>query len=141
MSECIFHDASDNRKDTLIFEIAEQAYRTKNKVVIYVPNAERADTLDRLLWILRQESFIPHRIFKSGETDEGTAVGIATAEENPVAASILIADGHCSLDYALGFDAVHEFVVHESPQMLDACRARFREYRTRQVAISHIKEN
>ena len=141
MSECIFHDAPDNRKDSLIFEITEQAYRAKNKVVIYVPNAERADTLDRLLWILRQESFIPHRIFKSGETDEGTPVGITVAEENHVGAQILIADGHCRLDYALGFDAVHEFVIHESSQTLEACRDRFREYRTRQIPIHHIKES
>ncbi|MDR0842566.1 MAG: DNA polymerase III subunit chi [Acidobacteriota bacterium] len=141
MTECIFHDAPDARKDPLIFEIAASAYRDKHKVLIYAENAERAAVLDRLLWILKQESFIPHRIFAGGETDAETPVGIVTVEDNPVGADILVADGRCSLDFTGGFDAVHEFVVHSSQEVLDACRARFRDYRDRQILIRHIKES
>jgi len=58
LNECLFHDAPDNRKEYLLFEIVERAYRGKNRVLIFSSDMERAVALDRMLWILRQESFI-----------------------------------------------------------------------------------
>jgi len=143
MSECLFHDAPDNNREFLIFEIAERAYRGKNKVLIFSSDNERAVALDRMLWILRQESFIPHRIFEPGERIEDmeaeVPVGIVTTEGNPIGADVLIADGHCSLDFACGFDTTHEFVDHSSPDRTEACRSRFRDYRARQIPVKHIK--
>jgi len=145
MNECLFHDAPDNRRESLLFEIVEQAYLGKNRVIIFTSGNERAVALDRMLWILRQESFIPHRIFEPGEkieeADAEAPVGIVTTEENPVGARVLIADGHCSLDFACGFDTAHEFVDHSSPGQTEACRERFREYRARQIPVRHLKGN
>jgi DNA polymerase-3 subunit chi len=143
MNECIFHDAPDNRRDYLLFDIVEKAYRDKNRVVVFVSGNERAEALDRMLWIMRQESFIPHRIFKPGEkieeADTEAPVGIVTAEENPIGASVLVADGHCSFEFACGFNTAHEFVDHSSPERTEACRGRFRDYRERQITVRHIK--
>ena len=145
MNECIFHDAPDNRREFLLFEIVEQAYRGKDRVIIFTSDRDRAVALDRMLWILRQESFIPHRIFDPGErietADSEAPVGIVTTEENPIGASVLIADGHCSLDFACGFDTAHEFVDHSSTDRTEDCRARFRDYRVRQISVRHIKGN
>ena len=143
MIECFFHDAPDNRREFLIFEIVERAYRGKDKVLIFTCNNERAVALDRMLWILRQESFIPHRIFESGEkmdeAEKEAPVGIVTTEENPIGAGVLVADGRCGLDFACGFNSVHEFVDHSSPDITQACRDRFRDYRERQVPVRHVK--
>ena len=143
MNECLFHDAPENRREFLIFEIVERSYRSKNKVLIFTSDNERAVALDRMLWILRQESFIPHRIFKPGEkiddAETEAPVGIITTEENPIGASVLVADGHCRLDFACGFDTTHEFVDHSVPDSTEACRNRFREYRARQIPVSHVK--
>ena len=143
MNECFFHDALDNRREFLIFEIVERAYHGKNKVIIFTADNERAVTLDRMLWILRQESFIPHRIFMSGEkmntAKTEAPIGIVTTEENPIGAGVLIADAHCGLEFASGFDIAHEFVDHSSPDRTEACRDRFRDYRARQIPVSHIK--
>jgi len=143
MNECFFHDAPDNRREHLLFDIVERAYRGKNKVLVFTSNGERAVALDRMLWILRQESFIPHRIFEPGEkteqADADAPVGIVTTEENPIGASVLIADGHCGIDFACGFDTLHEFVDHSSPERTEACRDRFRDYRERQIPVRHIR--
>ena len=145
MNECLFHDAPDNRRENLLFEIVERAYRGKNRVLVFTSDKERAMALDRMLWIMRQESFIPHRIFEPGEIiDEADAeapVCIVTAEENPIGARVLVADGHCSLEFACGFDMAHEYVDHSSPDRTEACRRRFRDYRERQVSVRHIKGN
>jgi len=143
MNECLFHDTPDNRREFLIFEIVERAYRGKKKVLIFTSDNERAVTLDRMLWILRQESFIPHRIFGTGEIiNEAVTeapVGIVTTEENPIEANVLVADGHCSLDFASGFETAHEFVDHSSPELTEACRDRFRDYRARRIPVRHMK--
>jgi len=145
MKECLFHDVPDNRREFLLFEIVEWAYRGKNRVLIFTSDSDRAVALDRMLWIMRQESFIPHRIFESGEiiedADAEVPVGIVTTEGNPIGARVLIADGHCSLDFACGFDTAHEFVDHSSPDLTEACRERFRDYRARQIPVRHIKSS
>jgi DNA polymerase IIIc chi subunit len=129
MNRCIFHDLAPGRQERRLFEIAEQAYQRRDKVLIYVQDEERAAAIDRILWILKQEAFIPHNIFN------------VTAEENPMDARILIADGHCSLEFACSFDVIHEFVSRASPQIQEACRERFRNYRDRQIPIEHLKES
>ena len=143
MNECLFHDAPDGSREFLMFEIVEQAYRGKNRVLVFASDKERAVALDRMLWILRQESFVPHRIFEPGEkiedADAEAPVGIVTTEENPIGAGVLIADGHCDLDFAGGFDTTHEFVDHSSPERTEACRERFRNYRARQIPVRHVK--
>jgi DNA polymerase-3 subunit chi len=143
MNECLFHDTSGNRREYLLFDIVEREYRGKNRVMIFASDNERAVALDRMLWILRQESFVPHRIFEPGEqieeADAEVPVGIVTTEENPIGARVLIVDGHCSLDFACGFDMTHEFVDHSSPDRTETCRERFRDYRARQIPVRHIK--
>ncbi len=140
MDKCTFHDAGPGRQDRQVFEIVERAYNQHEKVVIYTQDQERAASLDRTLWIMKQEAFIPHKIFKGGETNTSVPVAIVTSESNPIEAGILIADGHCEMEYACGFNAVHEFVNRSSPEIQEACRDRFRAYRARQIAIEHLKE-
>jgi DNA polymerase IIIc chi subunit len=140
MKACIFHDASPGQQDRRLFEIAEHAYNQHEKVLIYAQNEERAAAVDRFLWILRQEAFIPHKIFSGDEPDSLVPIAIVTSEINPIGADILIADGHCSLEFAAEFDTVHEFVNRSTPEIHEACRDRFRTYRARQLPVEHLKE-
>ena len=139
MTSCIFHDTSPATQERQLFELVELAYSRRDKILIFAQSEERAVAIDRLLWILKQEAFIPHRILKEGESDSGLQVGIVTGEVNPIGAGTLIADGHCSLDFACGFDTIHEFVNRSSPQLHQACRDRFRDYRSRQIPVEYSK--
>lgn len=140
MKACIFHDVSPGQRDRKLFEIVEHAYNQGEHVLVYAPNEARAAVIDRFLWILRQESFIPHRIILKDEPDPSVAVAIVTSEINPVGAAVLVADGHCSLKFGAGFEAIHEFVDRSSADTQEACRERFRGYRERQIPVEHIKE-
>ena len=140
MKACIFHDMNPGQRDRKIFELVEHAHDTHGALLIYAPGRERAAAIDRFLWILKQESFIPHRIFEENGPDPGVAIGIVMLEINPVAARTLIADGRCSLDFACGFDTIHEFVDRSSPAAHEECRDRFRQYRERKIAVDHVKE-
>jgi DNA polymerase IIIc chi subunit len=140
MTTCIFHDTVADRRDRCLFEIVDQAYCRQERVLIFSDNDERASAIDRMLWILKQEAFIPHKIVKPGDSDNDVSVAIVVSETNPIAAPILIADGHCSLDFASTFSTIHEFVTRTTPQIHEACRERFRLYRARQLAVEHVKD-
>ncbi len=140
MNNCVFHDPGLGRQERVLFEIVERAYNGHEKALVFTQSEERAVALDRALWILKQEAFIPHKVFARNEPDLTVPVAIVTAEINPIDARILIADGHCSLEFALGFDSVHEFVNRISPELQEACRERFRSYRARQIPVEHLKE-
>jgi DNA polymerase IIIc chi subunit len=139
MTACIFHDTTTAAtQERRLFEIVERAYNEHEKVLIYVQDENRAAAIDKVLWILKQEAFIPHQICRENESVE-VPIAIVTGEMKPLEAGILIADGHCSLDFACGFDKVHEFVNRSTPSLHQACRDRFREYRNRQVSVEYSK--
>jgi DNA polymerase IIIc chi subunit len=140
MNKCIFHDAETGRQDRLVFEIVDRAYNQHEKVLVFAQNEERANSLDRTLWILKQEAFIPHKIIIGNESDSSLPVAIVTSEINPNDADILIADGHCDLEFACSFGSVHEFVNRSSAEAQESCRERFRAYRARQIPVEHLKE-
>jgi DNA polymerase IIIc chi subunit len=123
-----------------VFDIVEYAYANGSSVIIYANTTERAAALDRLLWITKQESFIPHKIFERNETDPFLTVGIVTSEIDPLNADILVADGHCTLGFACSFITIHEFVDRTSPEIQEACRERYRAYRERGISVEHLKE-
>ncbi len=139
MAECTFHDTEASLLDHKLFEITEMAYNQKKKAVIFADSQQRAYAIDRLLWIHKQESFIPHEIIEAESSDSRVPIAIVTAEMNPIGAAILVADGHCSLEFASGFGVIHEFVNRSSPQIHAACRDRFRAYRSRQIPVHHVK--
>ncbi|NLV31441.1 MAG: DNA polymerase III subunit chi [Acidobacteria bacterium] len=140
MSSCIFHDTGAERRDPCLFGIVESALSRRERVLIYADGEARAADIDRMLWVLKQESFLPHRVMREEDRDAEIPVAIVTVEINPAQAGILIADGHCGLDFAVRFRVIHEFVTRTSPGVHQACRERYRAYRSRQVAVEHLRE-
>jgi DNA polymerase IIIc chi subunit len=140
MKTCLFHDVQSENRERYLFELVEQAYDRRERVVIFTGEPERAVSLDRTLWILKQEAFIPHRVFeKKAERDTEVPIAIVTTEINPVDAGTLIADRHCSIDFARGFDSIHEFVDRSTPDIQEECRKRFRAYRSNKINVEHVK--
>jgi DNA polymerase IIIc chi subunit len=139
MSACIFHDTAASLHDRRVFEIVEEVYSRREKVLVYAGSEERAAEIDRFLWIIRQDSFIPHQVMHGHEDLSTVSVAIVTTEWNPFDAEILIADGHCSLEFAAGFEVIHEFVDHASPKITEMCRGRFRAYRDKNIPVEYLK--
>jgi DNA polymerase-3 subunit chi len=137
MATCIFHDTAPTTQERQLFEIVEEVYNRREKTLIFAQNEERAAAIDRILWILKQEAFIPHKVLTVNDSDSDVPVAIVTSETNPISAGVLIVDGHCSLDFACEFDSIHEFVNRSSAELHQACRDRFRDYRLRQIPVEY----
>lgn len=139
MSSCVFYDTERAQHDRKLFNIVESAYRERRKVLIFARTPERAELIDRILWVLKQEAFIPHKILSGPETESRVPVGIVTAEIDPIGAAVLIADGHCTIEFASGFEYIHEFVDRSSAETQETCRERYRSYRARQIPVEYRK--
>ncbi|HSW38066.1 MAG TPA: DNA polymerase III subunit chi [Acidobacteriota bacterium] len=139
MKTCRFHDIAAEHRDRFLFDLVEKAYDRRDRVVIFAGDIGRAEAIDRFLWIMKQEAFIPHGIIEKNETGDRSPVAIVTAEINPVGAGTLIADRHCGIDFACGFDTVHEFVDRSTPALHEESRRRFRAYRLRKINVEHVK--
>lgn len=140
MKACIFHDLNSGQKDKKIFDLVEHAYSQGDRVLIYAPSEARAAFIDRFLWTLRQESFIPHKIFLKNEDNAAEPVGIVTLEINPIKAKTLIADGRCSIAFASGFETIHEFVDRSTAETHEASRKRYSGYRDLGIPPQYLKE-
>jgi DNA polymerase IIIc chi subunit len=139
MNACIFHDTEASLHDRRVFEIVEDAYSRREKVVVFAGSEGRAAEIDRFLWILRQDSFIPHLVLHGHENSVSVPVAIVTTEWNPYKSCVLIADGRCSLEFSAGFGMIHEFVDRSSPEAQEACRDRFRAYRDKKIPVEYLK--
>lgn len=139
MATCVFHDTGMGARDRRVFEVIEREVADGNKVVVFAGDKARAGQIDRFLWILRQESFLPHRIFEAADPGALEPIAIVTGEVNPIGGSVLVADGHCSLEFAQGFESVHEFVDRSSAEAHQLCRDRFRAYQARKITVTYLK--
>ncbi len=112
---------------TLAARLAEKAWSSGHRVLIATQSEEDLRHMDRLLWVHRDQSFIPHGI-----------LGKADPKLNPVLLSTVgeAGDEHDVLinlclsppDYFSRFERVAECVDQEG-QVLEASRERYRFYR------------
>lgn len=119
-------EAADNRY-TLACRLAEKAWGQQHRVLISVTSDEELRHMDRLMWVWRERSFIPHGI-----------LGTADTRLNPIliSAGTDPADEHDVLinlrpevpDYFSRFKRVAECVDKEETQKTTS-RDRYRFYR------------
>ena len=62
------HEARDDRFG-LACRLAEKAWQNGHRVLMHVSDDEEARHLDRLLWLYREQSFVPHGLL--GKADAG----------------------------------------------------------------------
>jgi DNA polymerase-3 subunit chi len=129
MKNCYFIDLHNQDKNKKIFALVEQIYRDQKKAIIYTSSIERAEEIDRILWILKQESFIPHKIFKYEESDALEPIGIVTQEINPINAQIIILDSPCKIEFAKKFSTIYDFVDKSSEEALKISRERYIKFK------------
>jgi DNA polymerase-3 subunit chi len=137
MKTCYFIDTPDKNK--YIFSIVEQLYKDKVNVIIYTESKERAEEIDRIIWVTKQESFIPHKIFKYEEKEALEPVAIIYEEINPIDAEILIMDTPCSINFASKFKTIYDFVDKSSDETLKKSRERYAKFKDMKYNMHYIK--
>ena len=109
--------------------LVEKAWGQGHRILVHCASAEEAQRLDRLLWVFRDQSFVPHG--RLGEVDPGlTPVLIAHAGECDDEHDVLINLAPDVPVFFSRFERVAE-PVDADPPARAASRERFRYYRDR----------
>ncbi len=109
--------------------LAEEHFLAGARVLIVVDDQNRAVTLDRFMWVWDKGSFLPHSLANGSVDCLDEPVVISTVEQNPNRATILIMGTPCALDFVAQFELVYDFAEIYDPQLAEASRNRFRDYR------------
>ncbi|WP_456407222.1 DNA polymerase III subunit chi [Thiolapillus sp.] len=112
---------------TLAARLAEKAWSAGHRVLIATESEEDLRHMDRLLWVHRDQSFIPHGIL--GKADPSlNPVLLAGANDAGEEHDVLINLCLATPEYFSRFERMVECVDQEK-QPLEASRERYRFYR------------
>lgn len=110
--------------------ITEKAYRLGQKIFLHTDSPQAASSLDNLLWVFRDGSFIPHAVTGSEGADLSPVLIGQGEEPDPEHRDLLInMAGEVPLFFSR-FERVAEIVAGDEATRARA-RERFRFYRDR----------
>lgn len=136
MTSIDFYFNADDRLGVAC-RLAGKALQQKKRVLIYAPDAEEAQKMDRLLWVSTATSFIPH-CYAHDPLAAGTPVLIAGGGEPPAATAasceVLLNLSAATPPFFERHERVLEIVAQDEERVL-AGRARFKYYRERGYEI------
>lgn len=112
---------------------AASLYGKGSSVYVLCPSEAEAVKIDGLLWTYDDQSFVPHSIWRGGESiSDPVAVGWLE-EQNPNGADVLLVAGERPFKEVLGtaglFRCVVDLVPHGDEAAKKAARERFRSFR------------
>ena len=132
MTEITFYTFADDPLD-VARRVAAKAHGQGKQVMIYAPDAETADAIDRLLWTTPALSFVPHCRDSDALASE-TPVLIGTHADALRHADVMI-NLHAEQPPAFArFERLVE-IVGQDDAAREQGRARYRFYQTRGYAL------
>ncbi len=133
MTSIDFYFNAGDRLDVAC-RLAGKALQQKKRVLLYAPQAELAQKLDRMLWTAQAVSFIPHCAAHDPLAAE-TPVLIASDDEAPAhACEVLVNLSAECPPFFERHERLLEIVAQDEAER-QAGRARFKFYRDRGYAI------
>jgi len=126
-------------KEKVVCDLAEKCYLSNKRVVILVKDTEAGTQIDKLLWIWKQHSFVPH-IFTQKLFESFTeSVVITTSIETNPNYDILLAAIPPDPDVVKKFTTVIDFAEKYDIQQLENSRMRFKEYKNKGILVTSLQ--
>lgn len=135
MTKVSFFFGTADRQQAATHWLAE-AYRQKQSVVVFQPDREKLDALDRWLWSHPATGFLPHCAIDSPYAEQ-TPIVMAHSLDSSLHDECLL---NMSDDIPQGFTRFSELIeiISDDESTKLAGRERFRYYRDRGYAIQSV---
>jgi DNA polymerase III subunit chi len=89
MTEVLFYHLQNMSLESVLPPLLEKSLERGWRVVVQSTSQERADALDAHLWTYRDDSFLPHAIWRGGAGDAADQpIVLAVEEANPNGANV-----------------------------------------------------
>jgi DNA polymerase III subunit chi len=113
---------------TTVCRVSEKAWRQGFKVMICTGDAKQAESMDRMLWTFRDDSFVPHERWSEGDQDASQApILITCGSAPPQVADVWVNLGRTPLAIE-GRNRIAE-IVGTDAEAKQMARDRYRHYR------------
>jgi DNA polymerase-3 subunit chi len=126
-------EAGGDARARFACRLTEKVYRLGHRVVVHTDGEAAARRLDELLWTWRDGSFVPHRVWDAGVSEDdaaATPVFVAAGEDCGLEADVLINLGASVPGFFSRFERVVE-IVDGDAESRNLSRQRFAFYRDR----------
>jgi len=126
----LLEDSTDDAKWLLACRLAEKAYLRRHQVLIYCDCQDTAEMLDELMWIFKENSFIPHNIQGEGpNSPPPIQIGYAGYTTDPTGFSDILFNLSDEIPvFHQRFKRIIEIVPHNDLEK-EISREHYRQYR------------
>jgi DNA polymerase III subunit chi len=125
MAEVGFYHLTSTPLERALPRLLERALAEGHRVVVMAGSDERVAALDAALWTYGEASFLPHGTARDGNAAR-QPVFLATGDENPNAATMLVLVDGAQSAHIADFKRVCDMFDGNDAQAVEAARARWR---------------
>ena len=116
MVRLILHPLPGEKRAGKLVQTIEELYTGGRKLVVWVADENRRQILDEYLWTFRKLSFVPHAVWTRQPDMPAEPVVLTGEPVNPPGADVLVVgDDLPPIEWAQGFDEIHDFVPPGPP--------------------------
>lgn len=135
----IIEAGSAEATDIFICRLTEKAWSQNNAVYLHTMDEQHAIKYDELLWTFTDNSFIPHSLEVSKESEKSVLIGHHAITETPSHHhDVLINLHHESPSFFSQFERVAEIITTDEKSRIKG-RERYQFYRDRGYALETHK--
>jgi DNA polymerase-3 subunit chi len=135
----VFIVLSSAVKEKIVCDLAEKCFLSHKRVVILVKDENEAQQIDKLLWMWKQQSFVPHRYSESLDESFAESVVITTQVNKNPDFDILLTLHPVDWDILVKFGMVIDFAEKYDSHALQESRNRFRNFKEKGVSVSSMQ--
>jgi DNA polymerase III subunit chi len=135
----ILNQSEQQKVGLFVCHLLEKIY-VEQPIYIHTSSKDAAENFDHLLWIYRDDSFLPHEIYAENQVDPALIqIGHGPTIPNKNK-DILINLQHDFLDFYQQFNHLIE-IVSADAHVQQCARERYKQYREQGHTLNTYKEN
>jgi len=116
VTRLVLHPLPGAKRAAEVADLVARFHAERRRVVVWVSDEGRLQVLDEFLWTSDKLSFLPHAAWAEGADLVDEPVVLVCRPVNPNHAEVLVVgDGLPPLDWAAGFEEVHDLVAPGEP--------------------------
>lgn len=137
MTEVLFYHMQNMKLENVLPPLLEKSLERGWRVVVQAGSEERVDALDSHLWTYREDSFLPHATWQTGDAVDQPIV-LAVAQSNPNAAQVrFLVDNAALPPDAESYERVVLMFDGDDADAVDNARAAWRDGKARGFAVTY----
>lgn len=135
----IIENGSEQATETFICRLTEKAWSQKNTVYIHTMNEQHATKYNELLWTFTEDSFVPHQLVASENSEKNVLIGHQSTTDMPTTHhDVLINLNYETPSFFSQFERVAEIITTDETSRIKG-RERYQFYRDRGYALETHK--